>query len=184
MQPRINHLLKAAVIALPAGLLWLATATGQSTTPPSPVPHAATLSDARVDLLADGRYTVTMDVTGDLAGSVTLMLVPKGDGSFGGEWAFTVAHVDNTDPATGIEPEADPHHEEGAEPDGDAPHRDFVRLVRRGAFNGTIANATLDIVADALTGLSATIVIDQGAGEFAGALGSGEATLTSLNLNY
>jgi hypothetical protein len=181
--------LKASACVLAASLIWVAVAVGQS---PSTDTYSATLSGARVDVLADGRVAVTMDAEGDLAGSVTLMLTPKSDGTYGGEWAMTVAHVDNTDPQTGVEPEnaEDPHHHAeteahaGEPADAPLPHRDYVRLVRRGAMNGVIDTATLSFGPNGLASLTANIGIAQGALEFAGVTGSGVATLSSLTLNF
>lgn len=181
--------IKAGACALAASLIWVAVAIGQA---PVTSSYSAALSGSRVDVLADGRVAVTMDAEGDLAGSVTLMLSPKGDGTYGGEWAMTVAHVDNTDPQTGVEPEnaEDPHHHAEAEPhagepaDAPLPHRDYVRIVRRGAMNGTIDTATLTFGPAGLATLMANIGITQGSAEFAGASGTGVATLTSLTLTF
>jgi hypothetical protein len=182
--------LKTGACVLAVSLLGVAVATGQA---PVTSAHSAVLSGARVDVLADGRVAVTMDAEGDLAGSVTLMLTPKSDGTYGGEWAFTIAHVDNTDPETGVEPEnaEAPHHHAADEPHAfdspDAPplpHRDFVRMVRRGTMNGAIDSATLSFGPDGLAALTASIAIAQGTVEFAGATGTGVATLSSLTLVY
>jgi hypothetical protein len=95
-----------------------------------------------------------------------------------------VGHVDNTDPATGVEPEAgDDHHAEG-EPHGDTPHRDFVRIVRRGSLSGTIATATLVMGPDGLADIFATLALSGGDAEFNGVTGTGTATLSSLTLTY
>lgn len=175
MHLRIKNSWKAGALGLPACLIWILAATGQAPVNPT---HTAVLSGARVDALEDGRYTITMESTGELAGSITLMLAPKGDGTYGGEWAITVAHADHTDPATGLEPEVDADHPEGE------PHREFLTLVHQGAMNGTIDSATLTFVPEGLLELVANIAIHQGAGEFSGAKGSGIATLSSLNLNF
>ena len=175
MHLRIKSSWKAGGFALPACLIWILAATGQDPVNPT---HTAALSGARVDALEDGRYTITMDSAGELAGSITLMLSPKGDGTYGGEWAITVAHADHTDPATGQESVVDADHAEGE------PHPEFLTLVHQGAMNGTSDSATLTFVPEGLLELVANIAIAQGAGEFAAAKGSGIATLSSLNLNY
>jgi len=187
---RSENPMKAGACLLGACLIWAMTTAGQAN---GQDPRTATLSGARADVLADGRVAVTMDAAGDLTGSVTLMLSPKGDGTYGGEWAMTVAHVDNTDPETGVEPEnvEAPHHHAADEPHAfdppDAPplpHRDYVRMVRRGAMNGVIDTATLTFGPNGLATLTANIGITQGAAEFAGASGTGVATLTSLTLTF
>lgn len=175
--------LKAAACALTACLIWVMAAAGQA---PVATSHTAELSGPRVDVLDDGRVAVSVDAAGDLAGTMTLMLTPNGDGTYGGEWAITVGHVDNTDPETGVEPETAEaaHQHADGEPAETAPHRDFVRIIRRGALNGTIANATISFGPDGLADLVANLAITQGASEFSGATGTGVATLSSLTLIF
>jgi hypothetical protein len=171
--------LKAAACVAVACLIWAGAAAGQA---PVPASHSADLTGARVDTLADGTVVVSLDAKGELAGSLTLTLTPKGDGSYGGQWALMVAHTDNTDPATGLDPAEEEHVEHG---DGEEhPHRDYVRYVHRGGMNGEITSATLSFGPDGLGDLSANITITQGALEFDGATGNGTATLSSLVLTY
>jgi hypothetical protein len=144
--------------------------------------HASALSAPRVDTLGDGRVVISLIASGDLRGLLTLTLHPTAGSSYTGEWAFTVAHVDNSDPATGLEPAP-----EGPEGDtsADHPHKDFVRLVQRGSLSGTVGDAVLVRDASgALSGLAATLSVCLGTMEFNGAAGSGNASLTDLTLVF
>ena len=167
----------AAVFALS---LAASTAAQVQTTPP-PVAHTSLLGAPQADVLQDGTIVATFVATGDLRGLVTLTLRP-GDGSaYAGEWAFKVAHADNTDPVTGEDEESLPH-DDG---DDDAPHKSYLRLVDRGSLYGTISNAVVAFGADgALLDLSAAVSIKQGTLEFAGATGSGQLTLSGVNLIF
>jgi hypothetical protein len=170
--------------ALAACLIWVVAAAGQA---PVPVTHTSELSQPKIDVLADGRVAVTMDAAGDLAGSITLMLTPNGDGTFGGEWAMTVAHADISDPEPGDEPtteEAHHEHPAGQEPEHEGPHRDFLRLVRRGALNGVVSSASVTFDANGVADVAANLAISNGAVEFANATGNGLATLSSLTLTF
>lgn len=148
---------------------------------PKGVEHTATTATTSVDSVGGGGVVVTLHATGEMAGVLTLDLRPAGKGTYDGTWSFTVAHTDNTDPDTGLEP---PVHEEGEVPDEDHPHLDFVRLVHRGSMSGTVTGALLTINNGSLASLSAPLGIDGGASEFAGIAGTGVATLTTLSLNY
>lgn len=172
--------LKAAACVAVACLVLAGIASGQS---PVPASHTADLTGARVDTLANGTVVVSLDAKGALAGSLTLTLTPNGDGTYGGHWALMVAHTDNTDPETGIDPAAE-EHADGEEHGEAQPHRDFVRYVHRGAINGEVTGATLSFGPNGLADLSANITITQGALEFDGATGTGTATLSSLVLNF
>jgi hypothetical protein len=180
-------MIRTGVVSVSAGIaVWIALATSAAFSQPSGVPHTAELTDARVDPLDTGETVVSMMASGDLKGVVTFKLRRTAEGGVSGEWAFTVAHVDNTDPATGREPEAEHHHEHG---DGHGerahPHRDYVTMVHRGALAGTVTGAELTFdSAGALATMSASLTIAQGSSEFAGATGSGQATLTALNLFF
>ena len=149
---------------------------------PTPTPHDSPLSIISADSLANGDVVLTFVSTGDLPGQITLTLHPAANGSYSGEWAFTVAYADNTDPDTGIDPEL----AEGAHyDDGDHPHRGFLRLVNRGSLQGAVSSATLSLDADgALTGVAAALSIERGGKEFDGATGSGQATLSGLTLTF
>ena len=156
--------------------------------------HALTLTPQSADQLADGTVVVTSVAAGDLAGVLTVQLKPNGAGTFDGEWAFTIAHTDTTDPETGVEPELHAHHGEaehthdagGAEhAHDDSHHRDFMRLIHRGALSGTIGGATAIVDGQGqLLDVQAPLTIDQGSLEFDGASGSGQATLTALTLTF
>lgn len=149
--------------------------------------HELLLTPQSADRLADGTIVVTSVATGDLAGVVTLQLKPAGAGAWDGEWAFTVASVDNTNPETGEEPPA--HAEgtadgDGGHEDGEAPHQDFVRLIHRGSLSGSITAAQVTFDADGVADVLAPLSITQGASEFAGATGTGQATLSALTLSF
>jgi hypothetical protein len=159
-------------------------------------PHGETrtsgLAAPRIDVLADGQVVISSAAGGDLAGLVTLTLAPTANGAYSGSWAMTVAHADNTDPQTGIEPPAHGHGEGGHDHPAEAgdhgapgPHQDFVRLVHRGALAGTVNTASLQFGSDgALTALEAQLSVGLGTLEFHGASGSGHATLTELTLAF
>jgi hypothetical protein len=157
--------------------------------------HSSGLAGLRVDVLADGKVVVSSAAGGDLAGLLTLTLSPTANGSYSGTWAMTVAHADNTDPQTGVEPPAHGHADHGglgrdhAADSGEhgepAPHQDFVRLVHRGALGGTVNTASLQLGADGgLAALEAQLSVGLGTLEFHGASGSGHATLTELTLAF
>ena len=157
--------------------------------------HAATLAGLSADRLSDGSVVVTMVASGDdLQGLVTFQLRPDGSGGYGGEWAMTVSRVDHTDPETGIEPpshpegEPDDHDHGDADADADAddhPHKDFASIVHRGSLDGTITAAQLTFNAQGvLTELTAPLTVDHGFKEFEGAIGSGDATVGTLNLTF
>ena len=161
-------------------LIAMATTTfsGAQQQAPAPVDRAVTLTRQSADVLADGTLVVTSVATGDLRGMVTLTLRPGANGTYAGEWAFTVAHTDHADPATGIEPVPEEGHEGHS-------HVDFVTYVRRGALSGSVSGAQVTFDADgAPTTLTASLAISQGSLEFEGQTGSGQATLTALNLRF
>lgn len=167
------------------GVLALAVAFAATATAhqPSGVPRTADLSAPRVDITESGQTVISLTASGELKGVVTLQLHRAADGSLSGEWAFTVAHVDNTDPATGLEPEEGHEHAEDGHEHG--PHRDHVTMVHRGALAGTITGANLSFdSAGALSSFSASLTIAQGSSEFDGATGSGQATLNALTLFF
>ena len=149
--------------------------------------RTSALAAQSLDVLPDGKAVITFVAAGDLAGVISVQLTPAGDGTYSGDWGFTVAHADATDPATGLEPEVNEHGEEHGH-DGDEPahpHRDFVRLVQQGTLSGTISGAQLTFRGDgALTELSAPLSLTQGSLEFDGATGSGLVTLDSLTLGF
>jgi len=148
---------------------------------PLAIAHSSTLSGLSADLLENGDVIISSEALGDLRGLVTLTLHPYA-GGYIGEWAFTVAHADNTDPATGVDPELaeGPHNDN----DGDI-HHSFLRLVQQGTLQGTVNAASLSLDTNgALTGVSAALTIDKGAREFDGATGTGQATLDSLTLIF
>ena len=97
--------------------------------------------------------------------------------------AFTVAHADNTDPVTGVDPElAETPDQPGVAP---APDRGYLRLIEQGTLQGSVSAASVTVGADgALTAMSASLIIDRGAKEFDGATGSGQATLSGLTLTF
>ena len=164
------------VCALPLFLL-----SSLSAQQPTPTTHNETLTGLSADELPNGDVVVSFVAGGDLRGHITLTLHPYANG-YTGEWAFTVAHADNTDPATGIDPELEVHHDG----DGDAePHKGFLRLIEQGSLQGTVSTATLTRDDEGgLTDLSATLSIDGGVKEFDGAKGSGQATITGLTLVF
>ena len=165
--------------AAAAAVLICATSAPAAAQQNTAASHTTALAAPRIDAFADGRVTISLVATGELRGLVTLTLRPSGSG-YDGEWAFTVAHVDNRDPETGLEPE--PHAEEPGETH---PHTDFGRLVQRGSLSGTVSGAALALDASgALSSLSATLSIGLGTKEFAGVTGSGSATLTDLTLVF
>jgi hypothetical protein len=168
-------------------------ATAGAAHDPHGATHASPLAGARVDVAPDGRTVVSLVAGGDLAGLLTLDLTPAPNGTYSGRWALTVAHADHTDPDTGVEPPAEPHdHGGGAHGPGEGhgegagtPHRDFVRLVHRGALAGTVNLASLQLGADGgATALSAQLTVGLGTLEFHGASGTGHATLTELTLAF
>jgi len=156
---------------------------------PSPS-HASALAAPRVDRMDDGRVIVSQVAAGDLAGMVTLTLHPAAKGSYVGEWAFMVAHADNTDPETGLEPPPHLHNtipqpgERAAPPHEVGSHKDFVRYVHRGALFGIVTGASLAFDAHGgLTDISAKLAVDQGTQEFTGVSGTGHVSLNTIKLN-
>lgn len=162
---------------------------------PTGIAHHSAFGAPRVNTLDSGTLVLSFDAAGDLRGVVTLTLHACAvAGTYEGEWAFTVAHMDGIDPATGAEPPMHPEGEHahadvpddlGEEHEPDHPHRDFVTLVHRGSLAGIVSSAAVVRDADgAVTGLEAALTIHQGASEFQGVTGSGQATLSGLELLF
>jgi hypothetical protein len=167
----------AGIAALFIALAVSLAAAQQSS---APGPNVSTLTTASLNVLPD-QTTVTFVAGGPgLRGVVTMQLRPAAGGVYDGEWAFTVAHADPTDPATGEEPPLEQHE------DGEAhSHKDFLTLVHRGSLQGTVLGARLTVGADGkLTALTAPLSISAGFGEFTGAAGWGSATLAELTLSF
>ncbi|MEO8680504.1 MAG: hypothetical protein ABI665_15740 [Vicinamibacterales bacterium] len=145
--------------------------------PATTTSHASTATHPRVDVMAAGKVVVSLDMSGDLPGILTLNLQQQPDGSVTGDWALVVAYADARDPATGDEPS----HEETV----GHPHKDFLTLVRRGTLGGSITSGSLAFAADgSLADLTAALAIDVGSVEFDGASGTGSATLADLSLVF
>jgi hypothetical protein len=170
----------AAVVAVVLG-----TSVVSAQQPATPVSHSAELRSPRVDVLEDGKVVISIDSTGDLQGLVTLTLQKTETGLYSGEWALMVSRVDNTDPATGIEPPAGHEHRGEVLPHPDQPHKDFARLEQRGALAGSVKDAMIVLDADGKLGdINAPLTIAQGTLEFRGAAGSGRITLAGLSLVF
>jgi len=150
----------------------------------------STASRPRVDVLDDGRIVVSLDLKGDLPGTVTFHFERHQDGTIAGQWAAQIAYADPTDPETGEEPphehSTEPHEHESGEPHAETPHKDFLRLVHRGAMSGPVGSATLTFDGNgALTGMAVTLTVEQGTLEFTDAAGSsGTASLTHFTLAH
>jgi hypothetical protein len=169
------------VLAAVFALSLAASPTAQVQPTPPPVAHTSALGAPQADVLQDGTVVATFVATGDLRGLVTLTLRPADGSAYAGEWAFKVAHADNTDPITGEDEESHPH-DDG---DEDAPHTSYLRLIDRGSLSGTVSNAVVTFdTRGALVDLSAAVSIKQGTLEFAGASGSGQLTLSGFNLIF
>ena len=158
---------------------------------PIPVVHESTLGAARVDLLDHGKVVISMDAVGELPGIISLTLEPAASGGYTGVWAFMVAKVDNTDPATGVEPPPHEHRahadspQTAANPEAETlPHRDYVRLVHRGDLSGTVTHAVFTHSATGAADLFATLTITRGGSEFEGTTGNGAVTLDTLRLRF
>ena len=161
-----------------------------------PAPRTAALSGLSLDTLADGAVVVTLIATGDDFGKglATFQFQPNGSGGYDGTWALALSYADNTDPATGEEPPFEEHpHTDSDHPhaDGDGDdhpahdHQDFLRLVDRGSLQGSVTGAQLTFNAEgALTDFTAPLTVTQGFKEFAGATGSGDASLGALTLTF
>jgi hypothetical protein len=139
--------------------------------------YSTTFGAPRVDVLADGKVVINIDTAGEYKGLLTLNLAPNEAGVMTGEWILAVRYVDNTDPATGLEPEA---HSHDAEPSStetietEAPHRDFVRLVDKGVMGGTVDFASIDRDATgAIADFRMALKITVGTLGFEGATGTG-----------
>lgn len=145
--------------------------------------YSTTFGAPRVDRLADGKVVINIDTAGEFKGLLTLNLAPDEAGVMTGEWILAVRYVDNTDPATGLEPVAHAHGETpGAEEvtaetvETSATHRDYVRLVDKGVMGGTVDAASLDLDADGvLIDFRAALKITVGTLDFSGATGTGIA---------
>lgn len=154
-------------------------------TPEHPVNgFPTTLSEPRVDVLADGKVVINFEASGAYKGLLTLNLVNDGSG-YRGDWVLAVRHTDNTDPATGEEPpnhgHETPQQHEGAAAAGDSehPHRDYVRYVDHGTLAGTVDAAAFEVDArGALIDFRAQLTITLGTLNFDGAKGTGLAELT------
>lgn len=145
--------------------------------------YPTTFGAPRVDRLADGKVVINIDTVGELRGLLTLNLAPDEAGMMVGEWILAVRYVDNTDPATGLEPVAHAHaHAHDAEEvtaetaEAAGGHRDYVRLVDKGVLGGTVDAAALDLDADGmLIDFRAALKITVGTLTYAGATGTGIA---------
>ena len=148
--------------------------------------HRSDLGVTGADGLPNGDVVISLAATGELRGLITLILHPS-NGGYTGEWAFTVAHADTTDPATGLDPEledAEHHEDSGADPEA-TPHKGFLQIIQRGTLQGAVSGASFAVDANGvLTDLSASLSIDRGGKEFDGATGSGAATLSGLVLIF
>lgn len=146
--------------------------------------HASQASRPRVDVLDDTHVVVSLDLSGDLPGTVTFNFERQADGTLAGNWAAMITYADATDPSTGEEPAGHEHHvhAEGGEPS----HKDFLRIVDRGALSGAIESATLTFDASgALSAMSVSMSIAQGTLEFTDAAGgTGSASLSQFTLVF
>ena len=146
--------------------------------------RAATASRPRVDVVDGNKIVVSLDLAGELPGTVTFNFERAADGTLSGTWAAQIAYADPTDPATGEEPS----HEHSIEPHdhgtGDAPHKDFLRLVHRGAMSGAIESAQLSFDnSGVVAAMTVAFSVEQGTLEFADAAGAtGTASLTQFTL--
>lgn len=172
---------RRSTLALTAALLALSLrlAAGQA---PQARDHVSALGSPRVDLLDGGNAVLTFDVAGDLPGILTMQLVPATAGDYTGTWAFMIAGVDNTDPATGVEPAPGAHGD--STPTEGGHHQDFVRLVHRGDLSGKVTSASFLYDGATVADLAAALSIARGGLEFAGLTGSGAMTLTTLTLRF
>lgn len=169
-----------------ASVVLLAGSWASATPDHDPNRFPTTLSNARVDVLPDGKVVINFDTSGEYRGLLTFNI--SGDGAgLTGDWMLSVRYTDNTDPATGVEPAGDHSHETAAAHeraatenlDGNHPHRDYVRFVDRGVIGGTIDAASLDFDADGkLIDFRAQLRITIGTLTFDGATGTGLAELT------
>jgi hypothetical protein len=143
--------------------------------------HSSAASHPRVDILDNGNVVVSLDLAGDLPGTITLTFTRDAAGAMTGEWAAKVAYADNTDPETGEEP-AHHDHDDGEE----HPHKDFLRLIDRGALGGVIQSGELTFDGSgALTSMNAVLAVEQGTEEFTGAAGgTGTATLSQVTIVF
>jgi hypothetical protein len=173
---RLSRLFLILVMTLAAPALFLAGAR-----PVAHDHHTSTLKILSVDTLPDGEVVLTLDAAGDLRGLITLKLRQFG-GGYTGEWAFTVAHADLRDPANDADGEVDHHDDAEHLEDESVPHKDFLRLVQRGALQGAVTAASISSDNGVLTDISATLTVVSGAKEFDGVTGSGQATLSTLKL--
>lgn len=141
--------------------------------------YSTTFGAPRIDRLEDGKVVINIDTAGEFKGLLTLNLAPNEAGVMTGEWILAVRYVDNTDPATGVEPEPHSHEAtaETAEVEAAAGnHRDYVRFVDKGVIGGTVDAAALDLDADGtLIDFRAALKISVGTFTFAGATGTGIA---------
>lgn len=146
--------------------------------------RSATAARPRVDVVDANKIVVSLDLAGGLPGTVTFNFERAADGTLAGTWAAQIAYADPTDPATGEEPS----HDHSAEPHehvaGDAPHKDFLRLVHRGAMSGVIQSAELSFDGSGVvTAMMVAFSVEQGTLEFTDAAGStGTASLTQFTL--
>jgi hypothetical protein len=185
---RVPKILLAAA-AMATFLATTASAQDSTTATPSPVAHVSGFIAPQADVLSDGSVVVTFTATGDLKGLVTLTLHPGAGSAYAGTWGFTVQHVENTDPVTG----EDVDYEDGLEalatgqPDVDVPGGPpvYFALIDQGSLTGVVTNAVVSFdAAGKLADVSATLTIASGTKEFAGATGTGQATVSGLNLIF
>jgi hypothetical protein len=154
------------------------------------VSHESELTVPTADILADGNIVLSFSAGGNLSGPLTLTLRKDESGAYSGEWAMMVAHTDNTDPNTGVEPPphdhpADDAHMAGHSHGSETEHRDHVRFMHRGSLAGTVTGAMVVFAAHGkITQIVAPLKINQGTLEFKQSQGSGQVTLAGLSLAF
>ena len=146
-----------------------------------PAGHDGMLTQARVSTLADGRLVVSMTAAGDLPGLMTLTLDPDGAGRYTGQWAHTVAFLQDLNADGTVSTEADDHdgHELMLhEPVLHEQHHEYTRAVRRGTLSGAVVAATVrKDDSGHITGVDfAQLTVTRGSLTFQGAAGTGFLT--------
>ena len=119
----------AAVAAFAPGLVRTLTAQAVEA-------HDSTLAGARVSTLAGGRTVMSMEVSGDLRGMLTLSLDVAPDGTVtGGDWAVVVSYAEDLNPDGTVATEVT-HDESESYPE-------YIRLVNKGTLGGSVIGGFL-----------------------------------------
>ena len=132
-----------------------------------------TLSEARLDMLPDGRAVVSFDASGAIRGLLTVQIVRDGE-AVGGQWVLVGRHLQDVTPEGEVDERAQEIRAALPGQELHLLHKEYVRIVNRGSLHGSIEGGALDYDVDgrlrSIGGLK--LAVAGGSGEFAGRIGA------------